>query len=150
MATSTKTARPTVRPTKPQRQGTTAAARSVAPIELAFGVILIVFGVFIVIAVSNPLEIAVYAGGPIMALAGLVMAVLAAVRRLGPTPVLFGLVAFLLGGLLAIHDFLFPPGIAVLVHLGIGIATLVLGTLQVFAKKRFYARWFRGKGRSDA
>ncbi|MEK6974917.1 MAG: hypothetical protein AABY18_01080 [Candidatus Thermoplasmatota archaeon] len=116
--------------------------RSMAPIEVGFGVVLIVLGAFVLAAVSNPLEIAVWAGGPILAVAGIVVAVLALVRRSGSAPLVFGFVAFFLGSLLAIHDFLFPPGIAVLVHLGIGVAIVILGILQLVSKKRYYARWF--------
>lgn len=118
-------------------------ARSIGLVEVAFGIVLLVLGTFILIAVSNPLEIAVYAGGPIMAVAGLAVAITALVRRSGIPPVVFGAVAFLLGSGLAIHDLLFPPGIAIFIHLGIALATLLLGILQLAAKKRYYARWFR-------
>ncbi|MFA5943524.1 MAG: hypothetical protein WC876_03550 [Candidatus Thermoplasmatota archaeon] len=107
-------------------------------------------GALITAAVSNPLEFAVWAGGPFMAVFGLVFAIRAIVRRLGVGPIVFGTVAFVLGSLLAVHDFLFPPGIAALIHLSIGIATLVLGILQMFAKKRYFARWFRGTSSSGA
>ncbi|MFA5943520.1 MAG: hypothetical protein WC876_03530 [Candidatus Thermoplasmatota archaeon] len=109
---------------------------------MVFGVLILVLGAFVLVAVSNPLEIAVYAGGPIMALAGLVFAIVSAIRKSGLAPVVFGVVAFLLGALLAVHDFLFPPGIAVLIHLSIAIATIVLGILQLARKKQYYARWF--------
>lgn len=109
--------------------------------EVAFGVVLLVLGTFILLAVSNPLEIAVYLGGPIMALLGLGLAIAALVRRAGLGAVVFGFSAFVLGALLGVHDFLFPPGIAVFVHLGIAIATLVLGLLQLLKKRRYLTRW---------
>lgn len=114
--------------------------------ELIFGILLIAMGALITAAVSNPLEFAVYAGGPFMAIFGLAFAIRGALKRRSAGPIIFGGVAFLLGSLLAVHDFLFMPGIAVFIHLGIGVATLVLGILQVVAKKGFYSRWFRGKG----
>ena len=123
-----------LRPAKGQRG-------SLGPAELVFGVLLLALGTLIVVAVSNPLEIAVYAGGPIMAVLALVFMVVSIIRRAGMAPIVFGAVAFVLGALLAVHDFLFPPGIAVLIHLGIGIATLVLGVLQFAKKRSYYSRW---------
>lgn len=113
--------------------------------EIIFGILLLAMGALVTAAVSNPLEFAVYAGGPFMAIFGLVFVIRAAVKRLGAGPIVFGTMAFILGSLLAVHDFLFPPGIAVSIHLGIGVATLVLGILQIAAKKSYYNRWFRGK-----
>lgn len=124
--------------------------RPVVRSELVFGILLVAMGALITAAVSNPLEFAVYAGGPFMAIFGLVFAIRAVVRRLGVGPIVFGTLAFVLGALLAVHDFLFPPGIAALIHLSIGISTLVLGILQLFAKKRYFARWLRGKASSRA
>ena len=110
-------------------------------VEVAFGVALLILGTFILIAVSNPLEIAVYLGGPIMAVLGLGLAIAALIRRAGFGPVVFGFSAFVLGSLLGVHDFLFPPGIAVFIHLGIAIATLALGLLQLLKKRRYLTRW---------
>ncbi len=124
-------------------------AKSMAPVEVLFGVVLLVVGTFVLIAVSNPLEIAVYAGGPILAVMALAFAITAIIRRNGAAPATFGLVGFALGALLGIHDFLFPPGIATFVHLGIAIAILVLGILQLASKKRFVASWF-GPGKAEA
>ena len=127
--------------THPTRHSPNAVART-EPIEVAFGIALLVLGTFIVLAVSNPLEIAVYAGGPIMAVIGIILTVVAVVKRSGNGPIVFGGTAFLLGSLLAVHDFLFPPGIAVFIHLGIGISTLVLGILQLAMRRRYYSKWF--------
>lgn len=115
--------------------------------EVAFGVLLLAFGGLITAAVSNPLEFAVYLGGPVLALFGLAFVVRALALRLGAAPIVFGGLAFVFGSLLAVHDFLFAPGIATFIHLGIGIATLVLGILQLARKKRYYARWFGKAGR---
>ncbi|MHB1260232.1 MAG: hypothetical protein ACYC2H_00805 [Thermoplasmatota archaeon] len=125
--------------------GKKADPKSTRRSEMALGIFLLAMGALITAAVSNPLEFAVYAGGPFMAIFGLVFAIRGIVKRMGVGPIIFGTVAFVLGSLLAVHDFLFMPGIAVFIHLGIGIATLVLGILQLLAKKRYYTRWFRGK-----
>lgn len=117
-------------------------------IETVFGILLLALGGFVLAAVSNPLEIAVYSGGPVIAVLGLIMAIFSALRR-RIAPALFGGVAVVLGALLATHDLLFSPGIAVSIHLGLAIAILTLGLVQLAAKKRFYSRWFR-KGPSDA
>jgi uncharacterized membrane protein HdeD (DUF308 family) len=128
---------------------TNATSARMNPVEVAFGVVLLVLGTFVLVAVSNPLEIAVYLGGPIMAVLGLAFAIVALVRKAGLSPVVVGLAAFLLGSLLGVHDFLFPPAIAVFVHLGIAVATIVVALLQLLKKRSYYARWFArpAKGR---
>lgn len=126
-----------------QGAGQKADANSTRRSETALGIFLLAMGALITAAVSNPLEFVVWAGGPFMAAFGLVFAIRGTVKRMGVAPIIFGTVAFALGGLLAVHDFLFPPGIAVIIHLGIGLTTLVLGVLQLASGKQYYRRWFR-------
>lgn len=111
--------------------------------ETSFGVGLLALGALVLLAVSNPLEVAVYAGGPVIAMNGMAIFALALWRKSGRARIALGLVTAFLGALLAVHDFLFPPGFAALVHLAIGLAIIAVAVLQLTGRRRYYGRWLK-------
>lgn len=113
--------------------------------NLVFGLLLVATGVFLLVALNNPLEIIVYVSGPVLALSGIALIIVMAVKRRPAVSTLTGLAATVLGSALAIHDLVLPPGVAVLVHLSIAIGALILGVLQLALRKRLWSRLFPGR-----
>jgi hypothetical protein len=81
-------------------------------------------------SVFLPVEAAVFAGGPMLALVSLLYVVSKAVRGQMGLPIAFGLAGAILGVFLATHDYVFVGATAILVHLSIAICILGLAVFQ--------------------
>jgi hypothetical protein len=91
---------------------------------------LAVMGTLAVLSVFLPLEAAVFAGGPLLALVALLYAASKGILRQRGLAVTFGIAGAVLGVCLATHDFVFVGATAILVHLCIAICIVGLAAFQ--------------------
>lgn len=98
-----------------------------------------VMGLLAILSVFLPLEAAVFAGGPMLAIVALLYVASKGLRRQRGLAVTFGLAGIVLGVFLATHDFVFVGATAILVHLCIAICILGLAafqTIEAFVRPR--------------
>lgn len=119
------------------------AARPVDPIRranLVLGIVMLVLGVFLMVSVSNELEIAVIVAGPILMLFGLAAILVVFTKELPASGTVFGMCSILLGAVLFVHDLAFQPPINDILHIGSSVTVLALGVLQLLGRLRTLRR----------
>jgi hypothetical protein len=87
-------------------------------------------GALALASVFLPLEAAVFAGGPMLALVSLLYGASKLVLRQGGLAMSLGIAGAVLGVSLATHDFVFAGATAILVHLCIALCILGLAVFQ--------------------
>lgn len=96
---------------------------------VAGGSILVAIGLFLVLAFTGVFELALLVLGGLLALAGLVGAIITAAKRMGARAWVTSLVLSLIGAALLIHEFV-PAGD--IIHASATIAAFGLGGYQIY------------------
>lgn len=97
---------------------------------LIFGIEVLGMGILGIFSVFFPLEFAVYAGGPLVALVAALYIGSKWKRRESATGRFLGGVVLGLGVLLATHDYIFRPDIAIPVHFAVAVGLVVVAAMQ--------------------
>jgi hypothetical protein len=95
-----------------------------------YAVELALLGILALAAVFLPLEAAVFAGGPMLAVVSLLYAGSKALHGQRGLAVPFGIAGIVLGVFLATHDYIFVGATAILVHLCVSLCILGLAAFQ--------------------
>ena len=113
--------------------------------NVILGVVMTAMGVFLMLSISNDLEIFVLISGPILMLAGLGAIMVMFVKNMAPSATWLGVAAVGLGTIIFIHDLVLPPALANIAHAGSGLGVLLIGILQLVGTMDLAARFSRKK-----